>query len=770
MIGHELGGRYQIIERIGGGGMALVYRAHDILLNRNVAVKILRGQFVHDEEFIRRFRREAQSAASLSHPNVVSIYDVGQEDDTHYIVMEYVEGKNLNEIIKERAPLQVDEAVRIASQICDALEHAHQSDIIHRDIKPHNILIGRNGRVKVTDFGIARAVTSTTITQTGSVVGSVHYFSPEHAKGVAAGAKSDLYSLGIVLYQMLTGNLPFLGESPISVALKHLQEEFEEPRVLNPMIPQSVENIILKSMRKNPDERYQSAKEMLRDLETCLLPERRSEAKLQFDEEEDEDRTRIMPAIKPIPGTVPARIGSSEREERMRAADTPPGSPPRKKWVKPSIWIGSTLLLLAVMFGIVWYVNAKLVVPEVPVPKVIGLTEQDARAKLEEAGIEVVEPVTREYNPNVTEGYVFKQSKEPESMVKKGYDIILTVGAAKPLVKMTDVTGMSEEEAVQALIQQGVEENRIKLDPRYNEETPEGDVISQDPAAGSDYDPDTAAVTLIVSKGKESVEMPDLKNLTVDQAKQKLEKAGLTLDEIQEEASFEYEAGKITAQWPYDPGAEATPGEKIKVTVSTGYPPEAFRYTFNLPVEPVEPGGRTKIRIEFADARNNGEKQEWGTRTVGKRQTLAIEMLLAPNKDGVVYVYHDGEFFDTYPVTYVDAKNGTVPIPQFTEEPSPEPTQTPEPTPPASPEATVDPAMAPGAESTENGEGGGNQTGENQTGGNNAAGNNAALNGEANAGGTELASNQVGGQGNGHGNGHGNGKAVGKGKNKETKE
>ncbi|MED5020205.1 Stk1 family PASTA domain-containing Ser/Thr kinase, partial [Paenibacillus chibensis] len=343
MIGHELGGRYEIIERIGGGGMALVYKAHDLLLGRNVAVKVLRQQFVHDEEFIRRFRREAQSAASLSHPNVVSIYDVGQEDEVHYIVMEYVEGHNLNEIIKERAPLQVDEAVRIASQICDALDHAHQNQIIHRDIKPHNILIGRNGRVKVTDFGIARAVTSTTITQTGSVVGSVHYFSPEHAKGVVTGEKSDLYSLGIVLYQMLTAQLPFLGESPISVALKHLQEEFEEPRKMNPLIPQSVENIILKSMRKNPQERYQSAKEMLHDLDTCLLPERRNERKMNFMDLDDEDRTRVIPAIKPQQiGAVPVRsrpaAPATEEEERHERPAAPAPAKPRKNG-RAALWI-----------------------------------------------------------------------------------------------------------------------------------------------------------------------------------------------------------------------------------------------------------------------------------------------------------------------------------------------------------------------------------------------------------------------------------------------
>lgn len=331
MIGHELGGRYEVIERIGGGGMALVYKAHDILLGRNVAIKVLRQQFVHDEEFIRRFRREAQSAASLSHSNVVSIYDVGQEDDIHYIVMEYVEGHNLDEIIKERAPLQVDEAVRIASQICDALDHAHQNQIIHRDIKPHNIMIGRNGRVKVTDFGIARAVTSTTITQTGSVVGSVHYFSPEHAKGVVTGEKSDLYSLGIVLYQMLTARLPFLGESPISVALKHLQEEFEEPREVNPLIPQSVENIILKSMRKNPQERYQSAKEMLQDLETCLLPERRNEPKIEFDDMDDEDRTRVIPAIKPQPRSISrAKAQAVEDDDEADEPAVGKGKPKKK--------------------------------------------------------------------------------------------------------------------------------------------------------------------------------------------------------------------------------------------------------------------------------------------------------------------------------------------------------------------------------------------------------------------------------------------------------
>lgn len=693
MIGHELGGRYQVIERIGGGGMALVYRAHDILLNRNVAIKVLRSQFVHDEEFIRRFRREAQSAASLSHPNVVSIYDVGQEDEIHYIVMEYVEGKNLNEIIKERAPLQVDEAVRIASQICDALDHAHQNQIIHRDIKPHNILIGRNGRVKVTDFGIARAVTSTTITQTGSVVGSVHYFSPEHAKGVATGEKSDLYSLGIVLYQMLTGSLPFLGESPISVALKHLQEEFEEPRQLNPLIPQSVENVILRSMRKNPDERYQSAKQMLHDLESCLLPERRAEPKTQFQDDDDEDKTRVIPAIKPIQRSQ----GNRGAEERMHRDEEPeaPLSGRKKQWGRPALWISLTLIILLAMTGVVWYVNAKLVIPEVAVPNVVNMTLDQAKAKLSEVGLSVEEPVTELYNPNVAEGVVYKQSKPENTKVKKNTTIELTVSTAKPLSKMKDFSNQSFDDAEKALMDMGVAQNRITQDSRNSSDVAAGMIITQDPPAGSDFDPETAQVTLIVSKGEESVTMPDLTGLTEQEARAKLESARLVLDQVKEEASFSVDKGKVVKQWPYDKGVPTPPGTKITITLSSGYPPEALNYTFNLPVAPSQEGKKTKIRIVYADARNNGENQEWGTRTITKNQVLSINMVLAPNKDGVVSIYRDGEFYDTYPVSYMDAKNGTVPVPELpTPTPTPEPTLSPTP-PPATEQPTNDPAMAP---------------------------------------------------------------------------
>ncbi|WP_438351468.1 Stk1 family PASTA domain-containing Ser/Thr kinase [Paenibacillus sp. FA6] len=659
MIGHELGGRYEIIERIGGGGMALVYKAHDILLGRNVAIKVLRQQFVDDEEFIRRFRREAQSAASLSHPNVVSIYDVGQEGEIHYIVMEYIEGFNLNEIIKDRAPLQVEESVRIAAQICDALDHAHQNQIIHRDIKPHNILIGRNGRVKVTDFGIARAVTSTTITQTGSVLGSVHYFSPEHAKGVITGEKSDLYSLGIVLYQMLTATLPFLGESPISVALKHLQEEFDDPRGVNPLIPQSVENIILKSMRKNPSERYHSAKEMLKDLDTCLLPERRNEPKIQF-AEADADQTRAMPAIKSM-----KREASYSRAKKLFDEDDDDDNKiedkRNKKWVRPTLWITLTLVILISMAGVIWYVNNKLVVPEVTIPNVINLQEDIAVAELTELGIVIEDPIIRTYKEDFEEGVVYDQSKKEGTVVKAGSVIRLFVGTAKPLAVMPEVKGKTFAEASEKLIALKVKKDNISENPAYSDEPP-GTVIGQEPEADAKFNAETVEVILTVSKGKETFDMPDLVSMTRSKAESEIKKVGLKLLGVEEESSFKYEKGLVTRQWPYDAKSTVSIGEEVKIFVSTGYPPEALNYTFNLPVAPVEEGKNSKIRIEYSDARNDdGEKKEWGTKTVKSTQVFSVDLVLAPNKDAVVILYRDGVFFDTYTISYVDAKNGSVP-------------------------------------------------------------------------------------------------------------
>lgn len=652
MIGHTLGGRYEVIEEIGGGGMALVYNARDVLLNRHVAIKVLRQQFVYDEEFIRRFRREAQSAASLSHPNVVSIYDVGQEGDIHYIVMEYVQGYNLNEVIKERAPLPVDEAIRIASQICDALDHAHHNQIIHRDIKPHNILIGRNGRVKVTDFGIARAVTSTTITQTGSVVGSVHYFSPEHAKGVATGEKSDLYSLGIVLYQMLTGRLPFLGESPISVALKHLQDEFEEPRLINPLIPQSVENIILKSMRKNPSERYNSAHEMLQDLDTCLLPERRSETKVYFPTIDDDEQTRVISAIRPT--SIP--VGDDDRKSDREMSRSSAPSKQQRKWVKPTIWISAVVVLLALMTIATMYIRSTLDVPDVAVPNLINQTQDNAKKLVDAQGLDIGQ-VTSEYKEGQPAGIVIAQSKDAGSMVKEGALIDITVTAEKELSKMPDLNAKTYEDARKLLLAEGFKEDQITRMDENNDNVDSGTVFDQTPGANADVDPATTTVTVTVSKGTATASVPDLTGMSQSDAQSKLSSNGFAVGDVGQETSYTVANGKVTRQNPAS-GNSLSKGSKVSFWVSSGYPPEAFDFTYSVSIPPATAGKSSKINIKYTDA--TGENKDWGTKTINSRQSLKVNMILGPNRDGAVSIYRDGEFIDTYAIGYNEAKQGSV--------------------------------------------------------------------------------------------------------------
>ncbi|NBD26441.1 Stk1 family PASTA domain-containing Ser/Thr kinase [Paenibacillus glycinis] len=694
MIGHELGGRYEIITRIGGGGMALVYKAHDVLLNRFVAVKVLRQQFVHDEEFIRRFRREAQSAAALSHPNVVSIYDVGQEDDTHYIVMEYVEGHNLNEIIKERAPLQAEEAVRIAVQICDALEHAHHNQIIHRDIKPHNILIGKNGRVKVTDFGIARAVTSSTITQTGSMVGSVHYFSPEHAKGTATGEKSDLYSLGIVLYQMLTGKLPFLGESPISIALKHLQENFEEPRELNPYIPQSVENVILKAMRKNPNERYRSAAEMLKDLETCLHPDRLTEPKIEFNNP-DLDETRVMPAIRgsiagtlndsTIAGRADKSVPIADRSERERQAPArqtasaaaaeaeAPDEPEdrwdasgmeekrRRRWVKPVVTVASTLIVIALVYWGAMTVLGWFDIEEVDVPYVVNMNETDARSTLEKAGLKVEDPPVYMDKEGVAKNIVYEQSK-PNQRVKVGSFIKLYVSTGPKLEKADSYVGKSYEDTVAALVALGVGEDRISKKDDYSDEPP-GTILDQTPEAGAEFDPKKAEFAFTVSQGKETFKMPKVIGMKESEAIALLRSKGLVINEadIVREPGYK-PTGEVVAQYPYDPDAQVAKGAAITLTVSSGLPDDALEYTFNIVISPAQAGKSSEIRITYTDA--TGEDIDWGKRTIKDTQTFPVKVILAPNTEARVKIFRDGQDTDTFSKTYDDVKSGADSTPE----------------------------------------------------------------------------------------------------------
>ncbi|TFE31845.1 Stk1 family PASTA domain-containing Ser/Thr kinase [Cohnella luojiensis] len=653
MIGLTLSGRYELLARVGGGGMALVYKARDLLLNRFVAVKVLRQQFTHDEDFVKRFRREAQAAASLSHPNIVSIYDVGQVEDTHYIVMEFIDGANLNEIIRERAPLQADEAVKITAQICDALEHAHHNQIIHRDIKPHNILIGNNGRVKVTDFGIARAVTSSTITQTGSVIGSVHYFSPEHAKGVTTGEKSDLYSLGIVLYQMVTGRLPFLGESPISVALKHLQDPFEQPRKVNPYIPQSVENIILRAMRKNPQERYQSAKEMWADLDTSLQPQRLNEPAVHYssDEDDEQDKTRVIPAIRPdMRNTIEApAVKTANNEDRWNSDGL---SEPKRKWIIPTVLAILAIVLIGVLIWAIGELRHQTN-SDVVVPTVVGEKEAEARRMLIAAGFTIQEPnLTEIVDDEKDVGLVVKQSKM-DMEAKEGSPIQLTIGIPKDLPSMPDLSGMSFDEASAKLQEMGVDKDNILPSEKFDESEP-GTVLEQVPEADAKFDPtaEDTNITLIVSKGEEAFEMPNLIGKTEAEAKAIILKYDLKLseDKILRESSYSQPKGKVFKQFPEEPNEMVTPKTEVMIWVSSGYPADSREQKLSVTVSPAVEGQTSKIRIVYSDA--TGDNIEWDTKEITATTSIPITLILSPNKDGQISIYRDGQFLQKEPVPY----------------------------------------------------------------------------------------------------------------------
>lgn len=672
MIGQQLGGRYEIMRRIGSGGMALVYKAHDILLNRYVAVKILRQQYVNDEEFIRRFRREAQSAASLSHPNIVSIYDVGQELEVHYIVMEYVEGVTLNDVIKERAPLQVEEAVHYASQICDALDHAHTNQIIHRDIKPHNILIGKNGRVKVTDFGIARATSSSSITQTGSVVGSVHYFSPEHAKGMTTGAKSDLYSLGIVLYQMLTAKLPFIGDSPISVALKHLQETIVEPRKVNPLIPQSVENIILKAVRKNQAERYQSAKEMLNDLDMSLTALRRIEAKLVFVniDEHDDEKTKVIPAIR-----------ANTNNNYMPFADAVEEESRRNYWIGPLIWI----IIFVVTIGVLWYVvlpmiKTNVITKDVDIPNVVDMKLLDAEALIKKAGLSY----TENYQVSTIKPKDTVLRQNPSGMkVKEGSTIALFISNGVEKAKVPNYMTRKFADVLDELENAGLnEQTQIKQIHKFLPDEKDT-IVLQDPKEGDEYDPATVIYTFTISDGSEKIKMPDLTGKTKQEAINILLLQNLSLAQPEKpgviyKPSFLQPKDKIFDQFPFKPGDDVDPGaDSIIIYISSGDPADAGNMTISTPLMPAKEGESSTFRITIKDARN--DNVDW--KTLGLKDSTIMNIPVTVTKDinAIVTINRDNALLDTPKTyTYQDFLNQrTLPSPSESPATSDSPTPTP---------------------------------------------------------------------------------------------
>ena len=562
--GDKINDRYEIIKLIGEGGMANVYLAYDTILERKVAVKVLRGDLADDEKFVRRFQREALSASSLNHPNIVEMYDVGEDKGNFYIVMEYIDGKTLKQLIKKRGHLTVPEAIDIMVQLTEGLATAHNSYIIHRDIKPQNIMILEDGLVKITDFGIAMAINAADLTQTNSVMGSVHYLPPEQAAGKGSTIKSDIYSLGILFYEMLAGTMPFRGETAVEIALKHIKEEMPSIRKVNSKVPQSVENIIFKCTAKNPKNRYNNVTELNEDLKSALSIDRENEEKIKFKYPEDDlDETKVLDNLQ---DEIKEKEKSEEKEEEVKVKEINEDDFDKKtnKFTKWLIIICSIILGIALLILIITTVFKT---PDVRVPDVSGMSTSEATKTLEKKGLIVSSEIKKDYTDEVKKGKVSKTKPKANETVKKGATIILYKSLGSEKVVVEDYTNKDynkiqaelEVKGIQVSIDYKVVDDKAKYKGKENL------IIGQTPEKGATLVRGDI-VTLYLPKILK--EFPDFvkEKYTQEEVKKFCDEYGITL-KVEEREDDSVSPGTITAQ-SRAAGSEIAERTTLTITVA----------------------------------------------------------------------------------------------------------------------------------------------------------------------------------------------------------
>lgn len=612
--GRLLGNRYEIIEKIGSGGMATVYKAKCHVLNRYVAIKILRDEFTTDEEFIKRFEVEAQSAASITHPNIVSVYDVGVDGNLYYIVMELIKGKTLKEIItEEKGPLPWKWSVNIASQIASALETAHKNHIIHRDIKPHNIIITEDGVAKVTDFGIAKAVSNSTITAFGTTIGSVHYFSPEHARGGFTDEKSDLYSLGVVMYEMLTGKVPFDADTAVSIALKHMQEEAKPPIELNPNIPSAVNDIIMKALRKDTNLRYQNATAMLLDLKRAL-----KEPNGDFVDNND---------YQDFPTQRISTIGLDE-ERSTKSTNAKNNKKPNKfaQFIKNHKVLSSIvglILLFVITLGLTVGISNARRPKEVAIPNLVGKTVDEAKQILTENKLNYVED-SSEYNTTYPAGQIISQTPNfvDGRKIKQNTDVKVVVSLGTETTTVPKLKGLTKDEAEDA-----AKSSKIKLEfvDEISKTVEAGVIIKQEKDEGETVNAgDTVKVYVSIGTGIKQVAVVSVLYKDEETAKQTLQDLGLTVNV--EYGEDKTRGNGVVLKQSIESGKTVDEGSTITITVNKLAELKTGTVTINVK-------SITGFQDTYEETTKNNNTVAGSTETV-KKENKAQDVTLKVTVDG----------------------------------------------------------------------------------------------------------------------------------------
>ena len=620
--GYEIGHRYRIIRSLGEGGMANVYLAHDMVLDRDVSVKLLRLDLRDDPSTKRRFHREAMAATQLNDPHIVGIYDVGEDHGLQYMVMQYVKGTDLKAYIKKHYPIPLPQVIDIMEQVLSAVATAHAHGIIHRDLKPQNILIDENKNVKITDFGIAVAVSQDSLTQTNTLMGSVHYLSPEQARGSIATKQSDIYSLGIILFELLTGKVPFEGETAVSIALKHFREEIPSVREQNKEIPQALENVIIKATAKEPAERYSSVDEMAADLKTVLDPQRANEPRLKI-QQDDNGETKVLD-IKHL---------KADDYQPKKSTDSPTVDPSTKpqKWKKYGIVSGTLGMIVLIAVCSWWFLIRQVIIPDVE-----GMTVLKAEQRLHQQNLRIGK-ITRVNSQAVDKNRIVSTNPDVSHKTRVSTPINLTVSTGVKQLQMADYVGEDYSSVAANLRRKGFQ---VHQEPVYSDDIDKGQIIRQNHKKGTIVKPAANTIIFRVSAGKEPIKIPNFKNQDISAVQQFANKNNLQLT-TQEKKSKTIATNHVINQTP-QAGSTLNHGDTLTVSIAnSGNQTKTTNIQINIPFDGNGGQRENRVQVYIRDA-NHNLTMEYQDITINQETTINVPFTLKQGQTGAYRVVRNG--------------------------------------------------------------------------------------------------------------------------------